>query len=141
NTNGVAVVSLDSATVLKTLPVGASPAGIDLSADGDTLYSALNGQGGLGVYDLVHDTADEIDIRNGLDHVDAWDVAETSPGLVFVSGGSYNGGHVVRVDVATRQATLVNAGTYIGNRPRLGKDPNGLVLYVADGDGSLFFKL
>jgi len=141
NADGVAVISLDSATVLKTLPIGPSPAGIDLSADGDTLYSALNGQGSLGVYDLVHDTADQIDIRGGLDHVDAWDVAETSPGLVFVSGGMYNGGHMVRVDVAARQATLVNAGTYIGTRPRLGKDPNGLVLYVADGDGSSFLKL
>src|SRR4029079_13372811 len=50
--NRVVFVDLDSFMVQKRVYVGFHPAGLDLSADGNTLYAALNKAGSIAAYDL-----------------------------------------------------------------------------------------
>jgi DNA-binding beta-propeller fold protein YncE len=132
--NAVAVVDIVTGVVSRTLYVGEGPEGIELSSDANTLYAALDSTSSLGVYDLAADALSSFAIAPLGGATATWDVAETSPGILFVSTGSgYGQTFIVRVDVATRSAALVAQGADFEPGAMFGKDPSGQVLYVGSG--------
>ncbi len=63
-----------------------------------------------------------------------WDVAETSPGFLFVSTRrGYGQSFVVRIDIAAHSAAGVAPGANFEPDALFGKDPSGQVLYVGSG--------
>lgn len=139
--NKVVVVDLPSFAITHSLDVGTYPTGIDLSADGHKLYTALGLSGAIGVYDLNSGIEPDIDVSAQLGSLYTFDVAEALPGIVFATASPYSYGlaYVVRVDTSNLNATVVANQNIIRMFPIFGKDPTGKALYVGEESG--FYKL
>jgi len=133
--NEIDVVSLDSFTVTRRVVVGSGPRGLDLSADGRTLYVALNGAGSIVALGLDTLQPREIVVATQLGDSRAWDVVEASPGRVIVSANPSSSGFAYLVEVRTDQGDAqkrVAGGTIIRAAPPLVRSPDGLSLYVGE---------
>jgi len=109
---------------------------LDLSSDGNTLYSALNGSGSISAYDLDLDTNAEIDISLVLGDSRTWDLKETARGVVFVSANCGGNGFawIVKVDVANQTGARVADNRIVRTSPTFAESPSGAVLYVVGDD-------
>ncbi|QBB70136.1 hypothetical protein ELE36_07020 [Pseudolysobacter antarcticus] len=132
--NRVFFVDLHTLEVQRQVYVGFHPTGMDLSHDGDTLYTALNQAGAIGVYDLTTDVGYEFDISLPLGDSRTYDVAEVSPGIVFASASPCGGGfaYVVRADIHAATATRVADQNIIRCSPAFAVDPVGASLFVSN---------
>ena len=132
--NAVAVVDIVTGMVSRTLYLGDGPEGIELSSDANTLFAALNSSGSLAVYNLTADALTSFAVSPLAGTTGMWDVAETSPGVLFVSTGSgYGQTFIVRIDIAAHSAAVVASGANFEPGALFGKDPSGQVLYVGSG--------
>ncbi|QBB70137.1 hypothetical protein ELE36_07025 [Pseudolysobacter antarcticus] len=132
----IAVVDLHTYAVSKTIDTpGDMPRGLDLSADSETLYAALSQSGSVLVYKTQGETFSSVGIGTQLGSTYTWDIAETSPGVVFASAGEGDGGlsYIARLDLNTMTATRVANNQIIRASPIFGKDPTGNALYIGEG--------
>ncbi|MEA2000550.1 MAG: S-layer homology domain-containing protein [Actinomycetota bacterium] len=109
------------------------PTGLELSADNQYLYVALNSSTGISRVKLADWTSTEITLPE-LGDRRTWDVIETSPGVVLVSAnpGSNGLAWIVRYNFDTAAAERVADDTIIRAGPRFAID-NGNYVYVGAG--------
>jgi len=132
--NRVYFVDRHSLAVTRKVYVGFHPTGIDLSAEGNTLYTALNQAGALGVYDLANDTGTQFDISIPLGDSRTSEVIETSPGIVYAAADPCSNGFawIVRADIAAQTAARVANQQIIRCAPVFAHNAGGQHLYLAE---------
>jgi len=133
--NELAVVSTVSGEVVDRVFIGARPLGITLSKDGNSVFAALNQAAAVGVYDTRTGSVSEIVVGDGLGNSLANDVAEPSPGRLFVSASPSSGGfaRIAQVDLGGDGAvTTVASNRIIRANPTFLESPAGDVLYVGE---------
>jgi hypothetical protein len=141
--NRVYVADRHSLAVTRKVYVGFHPTGIDLSADGNTLYTALNQAGAIGVYDLANDTGMQFDISIPLGDPRTSEVIETSPGIVYAAANPCSNGFawIVRVDIAAQTAARVADQDIIRCAPVFAHNAGGRRLYIAESLGGSLYAL
>ena len=108
--NQIEVVALPAGTLEQPIPVGARPRGLDLSADGRTLYVATSGAEEISVVDL----ASRREVRRVpvpsvqyLERPEFIAVADNGKALITTTRGSYGlGNHILELDLATGASRL-----------------------------------
>ncbi|HEX6883184.1 MAG TPA: hypothetical protein VF530_07365 [Planctomycetota bacterium] len=135
--NEIVVVSLASFEIVDRIVVGTRPHGIDLSADGTTLYAALHQASAVAYLDLdQRAVVDTVVIGTLLDHSTTWDVIEGRPQRIFVSANPSSGGfaYIVQIDRANGNAAMrVASNRIIRAGPVFARAPDGRFLYVGEG--------
>ncbi len=135
NLNEVAVVSIDSWEVIDRFTFGASPQGIDLSADGSTLYVATSENVSVVLFDLETGGRAAVGLAPEIGNGGAYDVVEGAPRELYVSAnpGSSGFAWIVKVDLdGGNSVTRVANETIIRCNPRLAVSPDRTNLYVGE---------
>ena len=134
--NEIVVISLNSLTIVDLLFVGNRPHGIDLSADGRTLYAALHQATSVAYLDLESGlVSDTIVLGDLLGHSTTWDVVEGQPDRIFVSANPSSGGfaYIVQIDRAAGNALRRVAGQRIIRcAPTFAASPDMSSVYVGE---------
>lgn len=132
----IAEVDLNEVSIANRYAMPGTPQGIDLSADGETLYAALFGDGDIGYLDLTTGETDVVDLSTQLDDDRTWDVAEVEHNRIVVSSNPGSNGFAYIVEVRRDEdnaATRVAGGTIIRARPIFAADPANQTVYIGSG--------
>lgn len=133
--NTIAVVSMQSWTLLKELPVPANPRGLDLSLDGTRLYTAHFNTGQISVLDLATELYTTINVAAQLADQRTWDVLEVQPGRLLVTGNPNSNGFAYVVQVLLNQGAAqsrVASGRIIRGGPNLEMAPGANHVYISE---------
>lgn len=124
-----------TAEVIATIPVGATPFGIDVTPDGSRVYVSNSTGGSVSVIDTAS--------RSVVSTITS-DVAATPVGVfIDASGtyayvGNYGAGTVTRITVSTGATASIDVSAAVGgvclNLLNVALTPNGATLYVACQD-------
>ena len=129
----VLVVSTTGNHITSSIVVGDNPHGVTLNEDGSKLYVALRGSGELAVVDTATLSLQLLDVSDGLDHPQTFDVVEGRPGRLYATG---SGGfaRIAQIDTDDGNAITTVAGNrIISGRPVLEASPAGDFLYIGEG--------
>jgi hypothetical protein len=133
----IQVVSTFSWQVIATVRVPPQPRGIDMSHDGTELFVAVGQAGALATIDLETLTVTEtLPIGAELGDARTWDVLESRPGRVLVTGNPSSSGlaWVVEVDRNRNNTiTRVAGDRIIRAEPTFAVDPTGRFVFIAEG--------
>lgn len=132
--NELAVISASTLAVERRVVVGSGPEGVSLSLDRSEAFIGLSGAGSIAIVDLDSFAVTPVDVATTLGTSNVFDVAETSPGILFISSGDTFGSGV-RLNRATGQQTAVAAMNRSYTQIELIADPENGVLYAGDGWG------
>jgi hypothetical protein len=152
----VAAVSTKTGQVVNTFSVGPNPAGMHLSADGNTAYIALNDTGSVSVVDLRTFQSQIYDVSAAIGTTKAYDVIEAGNDRVFISSNGNTGqiSYVAQLNLITGESERIADGRPIRSNPRFLDDPSGQYIYLGEGatpaslykfdpndpDGSIIFE-
>ncbi|MCP3974228.1 MAG: hypothetical protein GY720_07020 [bacterium] len=139
NTDEVISVDLGSGSITDR-HFFSDPAGLELSADGQYLYVALNSSTGIARVDLSDWTSTHVTLPD-LGDPRTWDVIEIAPGVVLVSATPSTSGSswIVRYNFATDESDIVASHRMIDTGPRFAIDPTHDYVYV--GEGQSLYRL
>lgn len=132
----VITVDLNTMEVIDSWSVSGEPRGIELAADRETLYVALNGVGDVAL--LSTDSGEEriIDLSVLLDHDSTYDVAEVEPGRILVSSSPGSGGFAYIVELIIGESVIgrrVAGERIIRARPFFAVAQDSSAVYVGEG--------
>lgn len=133
--NEIAIVDSDSLLVTARAYIGPSPHGLWLSNDGATLYAALNQAGAVGALDLDTLAVETLVVAGELGSARAYDVAEASPGELFVSANPSSSGFawIAKIDRNSNDVvSRVANERIIRTNPELFVGQNKRWLYIGD---------
>ena len=137
STKEVIVIATSSGSVLTHIAVSGRPQGLALSADGATLYAALNDIGSVAYIDtLSRSVTTTVDIATELGDLGTWDVIETEPNRIFVSANPGSGGIAYIVQIRRDQS---NAASRVANsqiiraNPTFAASPDHSALFIGEG--------
>lgn len=138
--NAIVFVSSTDLRIIDKVFVGSRPRGISLSENGNILYIALNGAGGVAILDLTSkQITDTINLTNVLGTSETWDVIEAGPDDIFVSANPNGFGFLVRVNPSDpASASRIANEEWIDHSPRFTLSPLKDFLYVNDTDFNLY---
>lgn len=135
--NRVAEVSLTGTMgVVRQIATGFRPARVALSVDGRYLYTTLGTSGSFTRYDReTGSPAEETVIASLLDHASAYDIVAGIGSEVFISASPGSGGfaYIVRVDMASGDASRVANNRIIRAAPVFAIDRAAAFLYIGEG--------
>lgn len=125
--NTVVAVDMNTLTITDTIPVGSSPAGVAVSADGLTLYVALRGANQIAVVDLNTKTltttialpAPPFDI-------------EATNGYLYATPNNQNVSGIMQVNLSTNSVSVFSGGVFIYSQGLLEISPDKNTLYFAN---------
>lgn len=135
--NEVAFLDSETLRVTDRAYIGPGPHGLVLSDDGTRLYAALNQAGAVGALDLETLTHEIIPVATELGDARASDVAEASPGELFVVAdpGSSGISYLARIDrMADETVTRVGDDTVVRSAPHVLAGENERWLFVSDAN-------
>ncbi|MDJ0768268.1 MAG: hypothetical protein QNJ12_05715 [Ilumatobacter sp.] len=127
------VVTIDLTTGLEVdSDFFANPWGLELSADGSTLFVALRDSTGVAVWDLVADTTQIITVPE-LDDPRTYDVINPQPDLLLVSASPSSSGlaYIAAVDLTDNSTSRVASNEIIRAAPTF--TGHGDFVYVGEG--------
>ncbi|MCB1706824.1 MAG: hypothetical protein KDI17_18330 [Halioglobus sp.] len=128
----IAIIGVEEARIIDTIPLGGEPYGIDISIDGTVLYAAVRGTDSVAVIELDSLTVSAIPLQNQTDSLQLYDVVEGAPNRVFVSARS-SFAYIVQIDLAqSNLLTRVADSRIIRGDPRLTRSPDHAALYVSE---------
>jgi hypothetical protein len=141
------ILEIDLATFAsaRTLGTSAEPRGIDLAADGATLYAAFNNIGTLAYIDPETGVEQLVDLTAELGDSRTYDVVEVSPDRILVSSSPYSNGFAYIVEVRRdlgNAAQRVAGDRIIRAAPQMQVSADGQSVYVREGfSPSSMYKL
>lgn len=136
--NAIARIDGETWTLVDTVFVGPSPAGISLSLDDSRLFVALNQSSAVAILDLdtLGLTTVVVGGSTGTGSTYTWDVIEGQPGRLFVSAnpGSAGFAYIAQVDIASGYiVSRVASNRIIRAAPLFAASPDGTSLFVGEG--------
>lgn len=132
----VTEIDIDGKAISNNYPIGGEVQRIDLSSDGETLYSTLYGDGDIAYLELDTGNVEVVDLSMELDDDRAWDIAEVSPDRIVVSSNPGSNGFAYIVEVRRdlgNVATRVADQRIIRASPEFAVAENGSSVYVGEG--------
>tara|TARA_R110002073_G_scaffold75945_1_gene185036 strand:+ start:3065 stop:6316 length:3252 start_codon:yes stop_codon:yes gene_type:complete len=132
----VSEIDVESEALSETYPVGGNAYRIDLSADGETIYTTLYNQGDIAYLQLATGNVETVDISTELGDDRVWDIAEVSPDRVIVSSNPGSNGFAYIVEVNRDQGNLaarVASERIIRASPEFAVAQDGSAVYVGSG--------
>jgi DNA-binding beta-propeller fold protein YncE len=124
-------VDLATFAIVRTIQLPAPPRGLALSADGGTLYAALDNIGSVGIVNLANGQIEVVDVTNELGNLRPNDVIEAAPGSVLVSADGPGLAYValVRRDLAN-STSRVASGRRVEGSPRFAASDDRSSVYI-----------
>jgi hypothetical protein len=129
---GIYEVDLATFAIVRAIQMPAPPRGLSLSADGGTLYAALDNIGSVGFVNLANGQIEVVDVTNELGNLHPYDVIEAVPGSVLVSADGPGLAYValVRRDLAN-SVSRVASGRRVEGKPSFAALDDRSLVYVA----------
>ncbi len=125
-------IDVDSEVISNSYPVGGQAQRIDLSSDGQFVYTTLYGDGDIAYLQLASGNVEIVDISTELDDDRAWDIAEVSSDRIVVSSNPGSNGLAYIVEV---RRDLGNAATRVASQRVIRASP---VFAIADNSSSVY---
>lgn len=125
-------IDLDLGTIDAFPALPAQPRGIDLSADGSTIFAALHGLGDIAYISRADGLVETVDISTELGDDRTWDIAEVASDQVVVSSNPNSNGIAYIVEV---RRDLANAAQRVASNRIIRASP----IFVISQDKSAVF--
>lgn len=126
------VFSVSTLEVVRRVHLASQPAGLSVSPDGDEIFVGLAAAGAIAILDADSFAETRIVVAPALQSSMVYKVAETAPGILYVSTGIANSmGHIARVDRNAGTVTPIAATAFA--KIELLADPSHNRLYASDG--------
>jgi gliding motility-associated-like protein len=130
--NNVSVIDISTDKVVATIPVGATPLGVAISADGTRVYITNQGGGGTPSISVINASTNKViaTIAMPPNSEPSWIMISPDGKTIYV--GDYNIGSVSVINTATNTITgTITVGTFPWG---MAISPDGSTLYVANGN-------
>ena len=137
--NEVLAISLETLEVVRRVPAGSLPRGIDLSHDGSRLFVAIDDAPAIASVDLETFSITRIEVGELFGGSGSYDVVEGRPGRVFVAASTSSGASVAMIKTDEgNEVVRVASDRLIDCRPTFEKSPDRRSLYLAQCPGIVY---
>jgi len=132
----VVLMSLDTLKVIRRVPIGSRPHGIEISGDSSILYVALNGAASVATLNLSTMSVNEIIVGKGTDNSMIHDVVDVGNGRLVVTANPGSSGLAKVAMVKTNagnQVSTIAGNNIIRADPVLVADRTNHFVYIGEG--------